>query len=200
MPTVGRSWYRTAPSKIFHAAADDWIRSGLAVCGRSIRNPGYVSDGPPNRCADCKRKLLRSALVEWSEAAGWEVVRDVIEWNDRNANVRFDESTGEPYGPEEVMETWRYAIVEGGDTGESIEFAHMLCHDYRVPISDALRRRALDLFRLCAFHGCTLPARPEWNDDMCRKHRAEAERHRANYQGPGPIASDGSVAVRSEED
>lgn len=41
MKPTDRHWYANAGRK-FHAESDDWIRSGLGVCGASIRRPGFT--------------------------------------------------------------------------------------------------------------------------------------------------------------
>lgn len=59
-----QDWYRNAGRSVFHAEAPDWIRTGRAVCGRSIARPALVltSVGPQhvipgNTCGACRRRL-----------------------------------------------------------------------------------------------------------------------------------------------
>lgn len=36
-------WYRNGGRGAYHLAREDWIRSGKAVCGAAIPNPGYTA-------------------------------------------------------------------------------------------------------------------------------------------------------------
>jgi hypothetical protein len=38
-----REWFRNAGAGKYHQAAPGWIRTGLAVCGRDIKNPTHVA-------------------------------------------------------------------------------------------------------------------------------------------------------------
>lgn len=59
------TWYRNAgPARrtSYHAAADDWVRTGRAICGRSIASPAFTSHAPglKDTCLDCARKVARA--------------------------------------------------------------------------------------------------------------------------------------------
>lgn len=38
------TWYHNAGSHKLHKPKTDWFRSGKAICGANISNPGYASD------------------------------------------------------------------------------------------------------------------------------------------------------------
>jgi hypothetical protein len=52
-------WYRNA-GRAYHAAAADWVSTGLAVCGANIGRAGYVwsrDSVPPSACRRCHAKV-----------------------------------------------------------------------------------------------------------------------------------------------
>lgn len=60
---VVRRWYRKFVGK-YHGASDDWVSSGLAVCGAKIENPSFVAAGEkdvPKKmiCKRCVRELMK---------------------------------------------------------------------------------------------------------------------------------------------
>lgn len=53
----GTHWYANH-GRAFHHEAPDWVRSGKALCGASIRNPGWAVTSPmPGVQRLCKRCL-----------------------------------------------------------------------------------------------------------------------------------------------
>ena len=54
--------YRMASSQTYHLQAPDWVKTGRALCGRSIHAPGYLrpwdyalrSEG--RMCKDCDKR------------------------------------------------------------------------------------------------------------------------------------------------
>jgi len=37
-------WYRNASGRVYHKAANDWVRTGRAVCGANIARASYVAN------------------------------------------------------------------------------------------------------------------------------------------------------------
>jgi hypothetical protein len=55
---LGTHWYRNGTRGAFHCEARNWVRSGLAVCGAAIKNPGYTVTSPvPGQTKLCQRCL-----------------------------------------------------------------------------------------------------------------------------------------------
>ena len=61
-------WYRNAGSEVYHLARTNWVRSGRARCGVSIRHPGYVATNlaeveatkRSRPCKRCKNKMEKN--------------------------------------------------------------------------------------------------------------------------------------------
>ena len=53
-------WYRNAGSKVYHKAAEDYVRTGKGICGADIGRPYVFTespvDGQPKLLADYPRK------------------------------------------------------------------------------------------------------------------------------------------------
>jgi hypothetical protein len=60
---LGTHWYRNGTRGAFHLERSDWVRSGKAACGGTIKNPGYALSSPmlgqSKLCRQCVAQLLR---------------------------------------------------------------------------------------------------------------------------------------------
>ena len=60
---LGTHWHRNGTRGSFHHEAADWVRSGRAACGASIKNPAYTISSPAfgqtALCRSCLSKLER---------------------------------------------------------------------------------------------------------------------------------------------
>jgi hypothetical protein len=53
------TWYRNYSGR-YHRASDEWVRTGLAICGADISRPAFVAGANPLR-PRCKRCVARVA-------------------------------------------------------------------------------------------------------------------------------------------
>lgn len=67
-PKPSQKWFAKSRKSVYHAAAEDYIQSGRAVCGRAIVRPAWQIDedkttGLFERCKGCAKRTEPVAIA-----------------------------------------------------------------------------------------------------------------------------------------